>query len=141
MLTYQGGEVVARGSESKNIRREVRQVFDILDRTRNSGYKDLYNLHIVLSLWPTQDSIDIAAVNLFSISQITGIPRETVRRRMADLIELGDVRRTDGGNYVLASDDRLRKILSPIIQPANQLSEYEDGGESPSPRDQLKSSS
>lgn len=63
-------------------------------------------------------------VNLLSIAEITGIPRETVRRKVARLIAEGSVtRREDGLHFYSGNsfqDDigiRILKALPALIQP------------------------
>lgn len=60
--------------------------------------------------------------NTYSIAQATGIPRETVRRKVADLVRRGWIVRDAAGNLFVAADanaafadfhvDRLRDLLA-----------------------------
>lgn len=54
----------------------------------------------------------IAPLNTNSIAEITGIPRETVRRKLANLERKGWALRTDGKHWVIG--DRARKEFEPM---------------------------
>lgn len=57
-------------------------------------------------------AIPALAINVQSLAEYTGIPRETVRRKLAQLVSKGWVVR-DGRGYVTATD-RARDELAPL---------------------------
>lgn len=56
------------------------------------------------------------AINLQSIADYSGIPRETVRRKLAALVERGWVRRDESGYY--AATDQAKDNLSDLTHSA-----------------------
>lgn len=92
--------------EKQDIGFIARSVFGLLHHAQNSSLGDLYDLYIVLAL--SHQKSEGSAVgatprglNLFSISEMTGVPRETVRRRLNRLIEQGFAQVSDERTYVL----------------------------------------
>lgn len=79
-----------------------------------------------------QASDELTPCNAFSLSAATGIPRETIRRKIAQLVDMGMVKKHISGGYVilpglsrefddinfqtlqdfLATSDELRRILA-----------------------------
>ena len=66
-------------------------------------------------------------VNAFSIAEATGIPRETVRRKLKDLVAHGVVMEKERGRYVMApgflqkpeNDAALQQVLGHFLQLMN----------------------
>jgi len=78
----------------------------------------------VISLWAlrqreeAQDSQDVAgfSCNNHSISIATGIPYETVRRKVKAMVENGWLEFSDS-SHVLLNSDKWREVLSEVIDP------------------------
>ncbi len=51
-----------------------------------------------------------AATNVYSIAQSTGIPRESVRRKVAELVEAGWVERLDNGSVRISHNIALHEL-------------------------------
>lgn len=56
-----------------------------------------------------EDHCGLKPCNAYSIAAATGLPRETVRRKVARLIELGWIRREDNG-HLFVTDDALERF-------------------------------
>ena len=103
---------------------ETRRAFRFLNLAQNSSLNDLYCVYIVLALGlaqrtppgkaPEQD----AGLNLLTVAEMTGIPRETARRKIHRLIESGFVVRHPSGEYGLTSSAILEKVVGPLMSPA-----------------------
>jgi hypothetical protein len=63
---------------------------------------------------PVNHPIDPEGLNARSISDYSGIPRETVRRKIGDLIDLGWVVRDESG--FLRATDKARLELAPLTE-------------------------
>lgn len=71
----------------------------------------------------TVDSIQPVAINLQSIADYSGIPRETVRRKIEQLIARGWVRR-DAMRFVTATDqanEELRELTASLLRYLRQV--------------------
>jgi len=72
-------------------------------RGRFGGDLDQYLIYVVFMLAehgrPSNDGAAARGMNVFSVAEITGIPRETVRRKLAVMAARGEVRRADDGLY------------------------------------------
>ena len=67
-------------------------------------------------------------VNAFSIAEATGIPRETVRRKLKELVSRGVVMEKERGRYIMTpgfvqrpeNDAALQQVLSHFLQLMNE---------------------
>lgn len=103
------------------------KLFEILRQVRSTHHGDLEEYLILYSLVladtyekqvrpiPEGAAPRRHGLNLLSVSEITGIPRETVRRKIARLIEAGSVGRSDG-LYRYVGDDRSDDITTRIFR-------------------------
>jgi len=103
------------------------KLFEILRQVRSTHHGDLEEYLILYSLVladtydkqvrPIADGASSRrqGLNLLSVSEITGIPRETVRRKMVRLIAAGSVARSDG-LYRYVGDDGSDDITTRIFQ-------------------------
>lgn len=66
----------------------------------------------------TWDPIEPEAINVRSISDFSGIPRETVRRKVQELIDLGWVERNDRG--MLTATRKSGDDLAPLTEKSFQ---------------------
>jgi hypothetical protein len=68
-------------------------------RARFGGDLDQYLIHVVFMLAQHDRSPGGGGLNVFSVAEITGIPRETVRRKLVAMAARGEVQRHDDGLY------------------------------------------
>lgn len=94
----------------------VKAVFGFLNFVHTSEINDLYNLYIMLALayvdpkWNARadrDAFRPIGLNLLKISEMTGIPRETVRRRLKSLLGANLVVEGRERTYLLAREHAL----------------------------------
>ena len=103
------------------------KLFEILRQVRSTHHGDLEEYLILYSL-VLADTYDKQlrtasggepprrqGLNLLSVSEITGIPRETVRRKIVKLIDAGSVARSDG-LYRYVGDNGSDDITTRIFQ-------------------------
>jgi len=90
---------------------------------KSGSLGDLYNLYILLALAHQEEASSFEpparGLNLFSISEMTGVPRETVRRRLKVLIEAGYVSEGVDRTYVLK--DLPRELKSALDNLGSRL--------------------
>jgi DNA-binding transcriptional ArsR family regulator len=98
-------------------------VFSLLHTVKSGSLGDLYNLYILLALAHQEEASSFEpparGLNLFSISEMTGVPRETVRRRLKVLIEAGYVSEGVDRTYVLK--DLPRELKSALDNLGSRL--------------------
>jgi biotin operon repressor len=101
----------------------VRKAFAFLHDAHSIAFKDIYLAYVLiaLGLGTTQGSDSAAqaakagsGVNLLSLAEITGIPRETVRRKVRELISQGLVLQDKGGGYLLSDRMVLSRFVSKL---------------------------
>lgn len=68
-------------------------------RGRFGGDLDQYLIYLVFMLAEHDRNPGGGGMNVFSVAEITGIPRETVRRKLAAMAARGEVRRSEDGLY------------------------------------------
>jgi hypothetical protein len=68
-------------------------------RSRFGGDLDQYLIYMVFMLAEHDRSPGAGGLNVFSVAEITGIPRETVRRKLAAMAARGEVQRGEDGLY------------------------------------------
>ncbi len=100
----------------------VKTAFSLLETANRSSCGDVYGFHILIALglnlpaaWtPGHDCETSHGLSAMSISQMTGIPRETVRRKLKALLEAGLIVPSTGKTYRLNDGDELWNCLRPI---------------------------
>lgn len=120
-----------------------RQLFEILRNIRAQHGGDFEEYLILFSLLLASDYHQMSmrrgvaekpllhrphGINLLSISEITGIPRETVRRKVGKLVTEGSITRGDDGLHYYSGnseqDDITARILEGLPNAHDALSTY-----------------
>ena len=104
------------------------KLFDVLRQVRTTHHGDLEEYLILYaliladtyekqagSLAESETTAHRGGVNLLSVAEMTGIPRETVRRKIVKLIAAGSVARDDG-LYHYVGEDGSEDIMTRIAQ-------------------------
>ncbi len=66
-----------------------------------------------------KDRVVAEPINLQSITDFSGIPRETVRRKLRDLMELGWIERDERGNFI--ATPKAATDLEPLVKISGYL--------------------
>lgn len=108
-----------------------RKLFEILRNIRTQHRGDFEEYLILFSLLLASDYHQMSArrstsgkpalhrphgINLLSISEITGIPRETVRRKVGKLVSDGSITRGDDGLHYYSGNSEQDDITARILE-------------------------
>ena len=100
---------------------DIRCAFGFLNTAHMSSLKDIYCVYVILALGlvceaggADGDGDVPGGLNLLTIAEITGVPRETVRRKLKTLISSGLVVQEEDRTYRLVNMDIMAKVLSPL---------------------------
>ena len=112
ILSYQTMAFEHLASRAKNIVTEVAELFKCAEQ--HKATVEVLMIYLLVGGRSFADSSPdfpvVSPSSLRDLSQLTGLHRETLRRRMADAEELGLVQRVSGG-YVVADVERWTRAV------------------------------
>lgn len=102
---------------------------------RTAEHREIIDVEFEDVLRGAVESYPSLSTNVRSIADSTGIPKETVRRKVADLVEVGWIRR-DGNRLALAplASQMLTDVREPLLQMALRNSDTVRSTVEPPPR-------